>query len=497
MSKLIFRVLIAACGGLSLSGCAHLDVIRLKDNGDNAALVGRIPYSLARTAITVSGTLTLKKCGFVEENDQRKFTLQFEKSLSAATSVEADPEFQYYVDYAAARTWLKEINFSVGSYSNKTLQSFTGTINDQAGAIAIAAATAVITVGATTAIPRVGPARAVDYCDGEVVTARAAIADQSTIIEKAKSEQQKAIANATLSAAQLTATIAVQDQIIAKAQVEMADQTKKHLTRSFTYKWAPERKSIDLTTNLQPFPTIVKEVDLKPIIGKWLTPKGEEWLTTAPHPSDASNPEYVQWLAAQAPVVLAISIARRTIGSAAANQSVEAGSGPTTLNLDSPGGLVIRDPASGVLRVCDGICDSTGDSGEGMVDTTKDLMPRSTVSLSQFGRFLVLPERSELFENATLTVNMNSDGTIANIGHHSLSAAASGLTGISGAATAEAQGIAARNAAIGAQNTATGAQNTAKAFQVQFPDTVNKALADCLASHAAILKAGGQPVPCQ
>jgi hypothetical protein len=105
----------------------------------------------------------------------------------------------------------------------------------------------------------------------------------------------------------------------------------------------------------------------------------------------------------------------------------------------------------------------------------------------------VQPLRNVLFQTSTAALTVAADGSIANVGTPSSSAAAAGFTAASGAANAQASAIAARNTAVAGQNTAAAAQTAAATYA----DTVNKALADCLTQQAAIVKAGGRPVACQ
>lgn len=119
------------------------------------------------------------------------------------------------------------------------------------------------------------------------------------------------------------------------------------------------------------------------------------------------------------------------------------------------------------------------------------------LKVPQFGRVMVLTEKSGLFENAVLNATLNPDGTIQTIGYQSSSTLATGLSGLGQAAGNASSAITARNTAIAAKNTAEAAITTATTAQVQAPDTFNKALADCLTQAAAIVKAGGTPVPCQ
>jgi hypothetical protein len=122
---------------------------------------------------------------------------------------------------------------------------------------------------------------------------------------------------------------------------------------------------------------------------------------------------------------------------------------------------------------------------------------RQSISVAQFGRIVVLPQRSGLFENAVLGAGLNPDGSISKMSFHSSGSLTSNLGSLGTAGSNVSLGIAARNTAIGAVNTAEQAVLSARTTQVQAPDVYNKALADCIANQAAITKAGYTPVPCQ
>jgi hypothetical protein len=128
-------------------------------------------------------------------------------------------------------------------------------------------------------------------------------------------------------------------------------------------------------------------------------------------------------------------------------------------------------------------------------EITGDVSGAIAVPIVQLGRVYVQPLRNVLFQTSTAALTVAADGSIANVGTQSSSAAAAGFTAATGAANAQASATAARNTAVAGQNTAASAQTTAAA--ATFADTVNKALADCLTQQAAIVKADGRPVACQ
>ncbi len=202
-------------------------------------------------------------------------------------------------------------------------------------------------------------------------------------------------------------------------------------------------------------------------------------------------------------------------------ESADSGQG-TSDPLDIPvvKGLLLRDPAVGFVQACtptelpEDHPRLKDDTTHGWIYTPEpgatqaapcplpsieytDISPntdestRVALSLPQFGRVHIYSARSELFENNNLVVTLAADGSLQTISSHDLSTAApTGLTGLSAAATAAASAQTAHNTAVGAASTAT-------VNNLQMPDTVNKALADCWTQRAAVIAAGGTPVDCQ
>jgi hypothetical protein len=155
--------------GALLASCANLTVQKLSDNEElpNAPVQGKLTYFLPRTSISVALTVQITECGSLstdpipdadatseEQPQPRRIKLKI--SMVATPALEADPNYQYAVDYDAAESWLKEINFTVNTTPNKVLQSFNGTINDQSGPILLGALTAAVQIAGAVSIPGVG-----------------------------------------------------------------------------------------------------------------------------------------------------------------------------------------------------------------------------------------------------------------------------------------------------------------------------------------------------
>src|SRR5258706_607582 len=133
-------------------GCTDLKVYRVNTKEPQKQQFGQIPYYLPRTTITVTGTLTLKACETEVTAGGATLKLLFDKAIIATPAVEADPAYQFFLDYEKTRNISKEINFTVDTYPNKTMQAFSSTMNDQAGPIAAAVVSMAVNVAAAIAV---------------------------------------------------------------------------------------------------------------------------------------------------------------------------------------------------------------------------------------------------------------------------------------------------------------------------------------------------------
>lgn len=469
---------------LVVSGCADLAVYPSKPQANNPPLVGDLSYYLPRTAITLTGTATLKTCELkTDKKGGTTANIVVAITLVPVQSTEPDPDAHYHISYERSRSWMKEINFSINNTQGGMLQTFNGTINDQVGSDLVAAIGTIVQIGGavvTAGVPtpqvlKAGAPVSPDYCLPDVMAGLKDIQKQTDILKKAQSEKPNG-ASAT----------AAQTQAIQNAQSAIDSDTKKYkLARSFSFKWIP--KLSDLKDEVAPYKFIATEVDVTPVIGAWLSAAGQAWLKTVLQSAGARQSQVTS------PFLVTLAVDERSMGNPAP---------PITDYTKDLGGLVIRDPAKAVLRLCretdaDCVPKFAAPLEDTVSDTTDDIGARLAVVLPQFGRTMILPEHSGLFEDATLTATLNADGSISTIGYHSVSTASTGVAGIGTAAGGVTSAIAARNTAISAVNTAASAETTAKINQIQAPDTYNKALADCLTQQKTILAAGGTPGSCQ
>jgi hypothetical protein len=466
-----------------LFGCTDLEVFRLPTD-DTGPIQGGMSYYLPRSAITLTGTVTLSKCDPARAPGDPKF-IEVSASVTPVISTEADPDYHYFISYEKARSWMKEINYSVNNNANGTLQSFNTTINDQAGPIIVAAIGAAAQIGGAVGlglVPRPGfapqlTAEEIKVPKGIADNCSQYLSDDAYKALQTIIEQKKLKKTYTDAPAVGAAEAAAQAQAAQEAQSKI-DAANKTLTRSFSFKWLPSlRDSYETYDELQ---VLDKKIDFTPMTAKWFN------LAMYPKFKPPASP----------PIHIMLEVQKSTMGKPGINDAAD----PS--HYAESDGLIIRDPASATLRICkeaDKACTSRAaiQVSNRLVDTTDDSTPRMALKLPQFGRVMVLTSKSGLFENSVLNATLNADGTIATIGFHYSNTLATGLSGLGTAASTASSAIAAQNTAIAARNTATAAMTTATTANLQAPDTYNKALADCLTQRAAIIKAGGTPVACQ
>ena len=488
--------IIAAC----VVGCSELEVQRLPAHPTSDPLVGSMTYYLPRTVITVTGTVTLNYCGpklgpdgqpVVDKHNQEIQDLGVAIQLAPATSTEPDPDHHYSISYEKARSWTKEVNYSVNNNTNGTLQEFNGTLNDQAGPIivaAIGAATQIGTSAALLGLPKPAlveaeqklatpPAKPVtdicqDFRQGLDIVNKLQT-DINTIRQKVPASP----ADATNQNAQITWEL---------GEIDAANK-RFGLVRSVSFRWVPRRTDDFSHTNGNWVSR--RDVELASVIARWLTLDGRDWLF------GGKSGDIGRKL--RAPYRLILSMSDTMTADPRAVRETDQPS------REDPTGLVVRDPVTALLRFCH-LSDRDCDDGRhatfvenSTVETTEDAASRATVKLAQFGPVLIFTERSGLFENAVLDAALASDGTITKVSYHVTNSVAQGLKDVGTAAGNVGSGVSSRNSAIAADNTAAAAVQTARTNQIQAPDTYNKALADCLSNRAAIIKAGGTPVACQ
>ncbi|MBL6612419.1 MAG: hypothetical protein ISS15_21195 [Alphaproteobacteria bacterium] len=483
---------------------------------------GAFTYFLPQTSINVAVAVSLMQCdGRSAAPPTNKHLDPFDiKVKVVATPVpvsEPDPKHEYAIDYEKARTWLKETNFTVNTAPNRTFQGFNGSINDQSGPIAVAALQATVQiVGAALlpGVPRVGlrPQALVadnspEHCNGDAQKALEAVQKSQETLAALRQKLADYRAN-TLTGDYTPGKddpTAVWANAIAAVQSDIADTIAKKLTRTTVIKWTPEPDQLKLQDD---FYVVWKQFPISSLVQKFLSDAGRTWYGKPNDPTCDKDCQSV-WRAVHMPAALLIAVDPRTFfDSTQYNQR-----NPDSLTPDPMGhtveeGLVLRDPATGFVQVC--TVDSAIEPVRGPNDWTvpEDKVPcpipnanaadtspnsddssRMALNLPQLGRPRIYTAHSGVFENNTLGITLAADGTLQTASTRDQSTAAAGLAGLTSAASAAASAETARN-------TAASAANTGVINQIQFPATVNKALADCHTQAVSAIAGGLTPLPC-
>ncbi len=521
--------LVAAVAACLVTSCADLHVQRLSDANDQGLppLKGNFTYYLPQTALNLTLSVTATQCGLISSDPEpakplTKDGIAFKVTATASAVSQPDRAYGYRIDYAKAESWMKEINFTLNTNANRTLQSFNGQINDQTGPIIVAAITTAIQIAGAVVIPKppaLGPAiseekgkpppaptvDASTYCSKAVLDALKKVRDQTKEVNSLKARIARY--NQSLSGNQMPGRIdptTAWSAAVTAVQSDITATTKK-LTVSITRQWIPAYG----TDNFALSPNAAVDVAHLQLPIDKLVPKllsddaGKPWYANEKY----NDPLDGAWVKAHGPFIFVLAVDKATFFDKAAYDS--ANKDPIE-NRDDPGGLLIRDPALGIVQRCkipDNALTKLTQSDEGWLFAAGDVArlcappslittdasadsddsTRISVTLPQLGRPLIFGIHSALFENNSLGVTLASDGTIQSVSNHDVSTAAAGLNSLSTAASAAAQAETARNNGITAANTAT-------LNRIQLPDTIKKALADCLQQSAAIVKAGGTPV---
>jgi hypothetical protein len=531
-----------ACTAVAcLYGCASLQVERVDNAGVNAPMKGKFTYFLPRSAINIALSVTVSQCGKLVADptaDEYKkappdpSAVKFKTTATLSSAIEADPNFEYAIDVDAARTWTKEINFTVNTNANKTFSSFNGQINDQAGPTILAAATSAIQILGAVSVPVVPGLNLADEAvnaetylqiptptlspiiivpaklDGETLCSHAVrdtlpkVARDQVEIQALTDEikaYRKKLSTGAAAPGKLDPTLTWAAAVTA-LQADVATLSAK-LTVSINYKFVPRSDDpFTLATDGYSYIELFR-TPINALVMKLLSDDGTAWYKNLANANDAS------WLGVHMPAVFSLAIDRRTYFNEIAYK--QAGK---QVNYDTPDGLLIRDPAVGFVQNCTVTAQPGVPAGQeksdgasfmpilkfcdqpqlNLTETTAngDGSTRLAVTAPQLGRVLVLDESSALFENDSLGVNLNADASIQSVSTHDISSAATGFSSL-GTAASDA------SSAIASRNTAVSSQNTALSTQVQLPDTINKARADCYTQATAVTAAGGKPVDCK
>jgi hypothetical protein len=161
----------------------------------------------------------------------------------------------------------------------------------------------------------------------------------------------------------------------------------------------------------------------------------------------------------------------------------------TSSDADGIHGLVVRQPALGLLRACLGMCPKSDKYEMVAPDPTGlngDIQIPLQVSIPQLGRRWALPLENGFGEDMSLALTVGPDGNLNTLSFQNNSTLGAGLAAIGTAASTYQTSVANRNTAIAAQN-------AAAAAVAAYPDTVLKSQVDCVQQQTTLLKTDVKP----
>jgi hypothetical protein len=470
------RIALAACllvtmaFVLWLPACTELRVDPMPAGSDPTT--GDFVYALPRTTLQITGSITLNSCTAFNIDGKGAYEPGWDisETVTVTPIYEADPDAQYQVPYNTLRSLWKETSVTITSAGNKTITSLNGIVNDQVGPTVLAAGLAGVQIAGglgVAAVPAIAALAAVEqkttkhlkqapaYCSPTVMAAL------NRINQDMKTIRSDAIADAAKKSTVANPAIASLQSEIARLQAE------NFLIRRFSAVWSPSVTDLKTATVTATRTIVSHSFQLyEPYIQDWLSDDGKKWLS--------DNSKSSKALALTSPVFIQVELNTWTMGPQP----------PATPQAQTTS-LVLRDPALGILRLCRGNCVSSAPAT--LTDVTGDLMTPINLAFGQFGRELVLPLNNQIFENSSLALALNADGSISSQGNHSTPTVAAGIGTAGQIGTAIGTNQTNRNTSIAAQN-------SAEATKASAVDTANKTLADCLSQQQAVRAAGGTPI---
>ncbi|WP_143787639.1 hypothetical protein [Paraburkholderia phenazinium] len=453
-----------------LTACTELRVDPLPAGSEPTT--GDFVYSLPRTTLQITGSITLNSCTAFNIDGKGAYEPGWDisETVTVTPIYEADPDAQYQVPYDTLRSLWKETSVTITSAGNKTITGLNGVVNDQVGSAVLAAGLAAVQIVGGLGVVSVPTAAAEKLAAVEKnTTAHLAKAPAycspsvTAALDRINQDMEKIHSDAIADAKQKST---VANPEITSLQSEIARlQAETFLTRRFSVVWSPSFTDSQIATATK---TIISQS--LPLYGTyiqdWLSDDGKKWL--------ADNSKSSKALALTSPVIIQVELNTWTMGPQ-----------PPATPQTQTTSLVLRDPALGTLRACRGSCVSSAPAT--LTEVTGDLTTPVTLAFGQFGRSLVLPLKNQVFENSSLALLVNADGSLSSQGNHSTPTLATGLGTAGQIGTTIGTNQTNRNTSITAQN-------TAEATNASAVDTANKTLADCLSEQQAVRAAGGTPI---
>lgn len=401
---------------LFVGGCAQIEVRRY-----SSGLVEGIPYTLPNKTILVAVEYEVKDCSYKSS----KLYLDIKKIATSTQLVE--PGEQFYIPYSSIRNAFKDTDVTVESFDNSTLKSISAQVTDKAGPAIAAILGGSLRIAGLSASPPKLAANATDqfmreqYCNDKVILTLDKI---SALKAGAKSDET----------------------------ASRIETLREELKFKQVVKWSPV-KDRDSVGGSRLKMTVYPEYFLA----------SQAWVTAAGH--KALRDDYIK-NAVDPKFPIESLVTHVTI-----DLSRPIGSDPS-LGESLPG-LVVRNPAQGLLRVCDGHCPAQEGVVTGVVGATDVIVP-------QLGDYIVLPLKNRIFQDQKIVLSLSESGALTKVG-------------ITSKATANvaAESFNANFDQIKAFREDTSNQSTTVATKTA---AANQALTTCFTAQKALKEAGGVPV---
>ncbi|WP_241011653.1 hypothetical protein [Burkholderia sp. Ac-20392] len=444
-----------------LSSCTSVYSVKRPD--DSSPIYG-IPYSLPQKIYIVSAKYTITQCELLKDGSLQ---VQANKQITITSETQPDPSERYYIPYSSLRNFFKDTDLTVENFDNSTLKSINATITDKTGPTITAVVGTALRIaslaGGVTLTDAGSNPTTKDMCNADVLKALSAQRkSQAPGSGKTKSATKPASASAADAAS--------------ATQAAAAPDSSSATTFSTVFVWRPQLgstadpKHSEITGHFYP----------RQILKKWLTPLGYKALN-----NKDQNQDTIEIPNASDDVILRSLKTELRIDPVVPQKK-------TTLDNASVEGIILREPAYGLLQACDEVCpdptpsgaDSSGYSTHGVFHVSEETVP-------QLGSYVILPLRNRMFETQTATIALSSDGAINKLGLKSNAiapeAASTANTDLDALQKARDARKKARTDAAAAD--ANAAQDAAKQVTND-----NKAISDCLSAQKAVREANGTVV---
>ncbi|MCA8283980.1 hypothetical protein LGN21_30805 [Burkholderia cepacia] len=444
-----------------LSSCTSVYSVKRPD--DSSPIYG-IPYSLPQKIYIVSAKYTITQCELLKNGSLH---IQVNKQITITSETQPDPSERYYIPYSSLRNFFKDTDLTVENFDNSTLKSINATIADKTGPTITALVGTALRVaslaGGVTLTNAGAPPTTQDMCKADVLKALNAQAkSQAQGSGKTKGAAKPATASATDTAS--------------ATQAASAPDSNSPTTFSTVFVWRPQ-----LSDTPDPkHPEISGHFYPRRILDRWLTPRGYKALNNRDQ-----NEDTIEIPAGQDDVIVKSLRTELRIDPVVVQKKVNIDSASTQ-------GIILREPAYGLLQACDEACpnpmpggsESSGYSTHGVFHVSEETVP-------QLGSYVILPLRNRMFETQTATIALSSDGAINKLGLKSNAtlpdAASTANTDLDALQKARDARAKARTDAAAAE--ANAAQDAAKKVTND-----NKAISECLSAQKAVRDANGTVV---